>query len=581
MDENNLQINITAVDDASGTIDTVAASAEGMASAVEKAASSISESLDAAFTAGEEAAIDSAIASAKAWMGTAEEIDSAVASVAETTDGDFMNISDSALTAANAASESWQASLKEIASVGVMTEEETNAAFAGMATGAEASAGKSKDAMSGMHSYFRLLIAGYLADTAGKGLIGMVQDAVNAAAGDPTKLTDLTNQLHEQQAALAKLELPISGHNLTTAQLAADQAEQATKIAITKQKIEELTQAMQPLVVAQQAAGQSAKDYDDATTKLSGDWQAFLANAGAPLLEHLAHAAEGMDKVVNAVTEWVKEHPKLTETILISLGILGTLLVTLGGIFIAIAPVIILFSMFGIAITAASMAASAAIAVIVAAVIFLVAGMIANWDNVTRKTNEIWSELVRFISQHWQDILAILLPGIGSLVDYMSNHWKTIQDDVSTAWNWILNFISGIWGKIVSGAETAIGTVQKLISGIMAPINGVTSAVSNIGGAIGGGFNAISSAIPKFAEGGIVNGPTLALVGEAGPEAIIPLSAFNGGNTLGGASGGGSGGLNIVFNSGTLQGTDASAAERFSRNLATMINQQIKLKNYN
>ena len=30
-----------------------------------------------------------------------------------------------------------------------------------------------------------------------------------------------------------------------------------------------------------------------------------------------------------------------------------------------------------------------------------------------------------------------------------------------------------------------------------------------------------------FAEGGIVTGPTLGLVGEAGPEAIIPLDRLN------------------------------------------------------
>ena len=34
----------------------------------------------------------------------------------------------------------------------------------------------------------------------------------------------------------------------------------------------------------------------------------------------------------------------------------------------------------------------------------------------------------------------------------------------------------------------------------------------------------ISSSIPKMADGGIVTGPTLAMIGEAGPEAVIPLS---------------------------------------------------------
>ncbi|WP_248785704.1 phage tail tape measure protein, partial [Escherichia coli] len=37
--------------------------------------------------------------------------------------------------------------------------------------------------------------------------------------------------------------------------------------------------------------------------------------------------------------------------------------------------------------------------------------------------------------------------------------------------------------------------------------------------------------IPALAEGGIVTRPTLALIGEAGPEAVVPL---NRANTMGG-----------------------------------------------
>jgi len=35
--------------------------------------------------------------------------------------------------------------------------------------------------------------------------------------------------------------------------------------------------------------------------------------------------------------------------------------------------------------------------------------------------------------------------------------------------------------------------------------------------------------IPYLAEGGIVTGPTLAMIGERGPEAVIPLSGRNSG----------------------------------------------------
>jgi phage-related minor tail protein len=42
----------------------------------------------------------------------------------------------------------------------------------------------------------------------------------------------------------------------------------------------------------------------------------------------------------------------------------------------------------------------------------------------------------------------------------------------------------------------------------------------NIGGAVGG----LIGKIPGLADGGIVTRPTLALIGEAGPEAVIPLN---------------------------------------------------------
>ena len=44
-----------------------------------------------------------------------------------------------------------------------------------------------------------------------------------------------------------------------------------------------------------------------------------------------------------------------------------------------------------------------------------------------------------------------------------------------------------------------------------------------------GQLNDILSGVPKLAAGGIVNKPTLAMIGEAGPEAVIPLRGRNAG----------------------------------------------------
>jgi hypothetical protein len=63
--------------------------------------------------------------------------------------------------------------------------------------------------------------------------------------------------------------------------------------------------------------------------------------------------------------------------------------------------------------------------------------------------------------------------------------------------------------------------------------------------------------IPMLAEGGIVNSATLAMIGESGPEAVIPLSKL----------GGMGGGSNITVNVTSANPDDVVAAlQRWVRN---------------
>jgi hypothetical protein len=71
----------------------------------------------------------------------------------------------------------------------------------------------------------------------------------------------------------------------------------------------------------------------------------------------------------------------------------------------------------------------------------------------------------------------------------------------------------GFMNGIVNPIKKAIGLIADLIQ-LMGKIPGV--------GAIGGLIGKIN--IPGLAEGGIVTQPTLALIGEKGPEAVIPLN---------------------------------------------------------
>jgi hypothetical protein len=75
----------------------------------------------------------------------------------------------------------------------------------------------------------------------------------------------------------------------------------------------------------------------------------------------------------------------------------------------------------------------------------------------------------------------------------------------------------GFRNGIIDPVRAAIGLIADLVRAI-----GKIPGVGAIGGLIG------KIDIPGFADGGIVTRPTLAMVGEKGPEAIIPFSQMGG-----------------------------------------------------
>lgn len=93
--------------------------------------------------------------------------------------------------------------------------------------------------------------------------------------------------------------------------------------------------------------------------------------------------------------------------------------------------------------------------------------------------------------------------------------------------------------------ETEIKYYQALAEAVKAARSGGTSSFSNIKSTVA------SVKVPAFATGGIVTRPTLAMVGEAGPEAIIPLT---GKNKAGGD-------VYISFTGNSFMGDDAMAEE--------------------
>lgn len=109
-------------------------------------------------------------------------------------------------------------------------------------------------------------------------------------------------------------------------------------------------------------------------------------------------------------------------------------------------------------------------------------------------------------------------------------------------WRNIANFFIGIINSLIGAFEGFINFVIDGINSLINAINRISFEVPDWVPEIGGrsvGFNIPKAPnvslgrIPELAEGGIVDRRTLAVIGEAGPEAVVPLDklgAMGGGN---------------------------------------------------
>ena len=99
---------------------------------------------------------------------------------------------------------------------------------------------------------------------------------------------------------------------------------------------------------------------------------------------------------------------------------------------------------------------------------------------------------------------------ISSMRDLIRNLPTSIYNAFSTLWTFIKDFFSEF--------------VNKVGTWFMSQLRSIFDGIGDVGGKVADWWDSVS----PFATGGIVTSPTLGLVGEAGPEAIIPLDKANG-----------------------------------------------------
>jgi hypothetical protein len=146
----------------------------------------------------------------------------------------------------------------------------------------------------------------------------------------------------------------------------------------------------------------------------------------------------------------------------------------------------------------------------------------------------------------WSD-LAYIIENVNSGL----SDWNNFIDDITVDTNAMGPIVKNVFDSI-GRALNPLASGLKAIADLIKFINGTPVRTSGISYNFDGTPNFDGNRATPFARGGIVTGPTLGLVGEAGPEAIIPLDRFD---DVVGKRGGAN--VNIIVNAG--MGTDGAA----------------------
>lgn len=240
---------------------------------------------------------------------------------------------------------------------------------------------------------------------------------------------------------------------------------------------------MEGTVMSQQRLTEAEGDYTDTKMRLSAAIQDASEVLGEQFLPMVTDLLERIVPVITKMGEWVEENPKLTRNLIIAAAAVSALVAGIGLLGMAIfvlKPAIIGIGIVIGALSLPILLIIGLIGVIVATIAFLALNWREHWDTIKWATQQVTDKLTAIFKSAKERIMGFLQP-------------------------------------IIDAAERAINLARRAKELAGGAISGARDRLQNFG-----------AKITPFANGGIVTRPTLGMVGEAGPEAIIPLSKAGG-----------------------------------------------------
>lgn len=289
-------------------------------------------------------------------------------------------------------------------------------------------------------------------------------------------------------------------------------------------------------------------------------WDEFLQPIASWTGGAIVSILNGLASILDRIGNWISEHKSIVEIFTI---VLGSFAAAWGLVNIAFGAYYGLLNLYNAVVYAASTGTSIfagalsavnlpliAIVSAVAAVIAACVLLVKNWDWVKAKAIEVWDFIKEKFNQFkewlgnvfatdWSQKFGFL----GDILNAFLAITRGIFDSIKRIFGGIIDFIAGVftgnWKRAWQGVQDIFGGIMNGLQALVkAPLNGVigliNAAISGLNkiklpsidipffGTVGGwGFNI--GKIPYLAKGGIIDNPTLAMVGEAGKEAVVPL----------------------------------------------------------
>jgi hypothetical protein len=310
---------------------------------------------------------------------------------------------------------------------------------------------------------------------------------------------------------------------------------------------------------------QAADKFNDAINAIGASVAGPFNQAITALLPLITQMAEGIAGMAQAFSAL----PAPVQTVVGVIGALAAAFIVLAPAITAIATIAPLFASIGTAIAAANIGG------LIAGWLPVLTGLIGTLGTIGQTLIAVFSGPVGWVAlavaagvaiyafrdqigQAFQAIGGILqagaagfksmfidpvVAGFTAVVQFVNTNFvqpvqASITGLVEMIGNTFRNVTQAITSPFQAAFQTVRGIVNNILNGIGNAVRGIVQAINNLIAGANRGLAALnrpqipflpSPAIPQFAEGGVVSGPTLAMVGEGGePEYIVPQSKASG-----------------------------------------------------